>query len=325
MVSGKEVKKGIIYNIQRYTIHDGPGIRTEIFMKGCYMKCRWCSNPESINPELELGINQNRCVGVSGCGNCIKVCPLKETPLRVVDNKVVSVDREKCVKCFECAKVCYIKGIRIWGEEMTVDEIMEVILRDRKFYAQSKNGGVTLNGGEVMVQWEFALELLRACRKEKVHTCVETALVCKPEILEKFFGLVDVMITDIKHMDSEIHKANCGLGNERILSNICKAVEAGQPLVIRIPFVPGFSDTEENFHAVGRFVSEKLHNHILQLQVLPYMKLGTDKYESLGQEYPMGLDFSFDKQKFEEDRQKMVDLLRTYGVPAVNGSHVAYM
>lgn len=313
---------GIVDNIQRYTIHDGPGIRTEVFLKGCPLKCKWCSNPESIRPKQEIGITASKCVGAKECGRCLKACPMGEnTPLIVEENKVVAVDRGRCTECFACTKECYIKAVRIWGDRMTVEEVMKPVRADRQFYAKS-GGGVTLNGGEVTVQWEFAIELLKTCKRENIHTCVETCLYCKPEIIEKFYPYTDLMITDIKMMDAEKHRYYTTKSNELILSNIKKTVEAGIPLVIRTPIVPGINDDDENMCAMAGFISGELHNRVVQVQLLPYMKLGTEKYKSLGIPYPLGEDFKTPQRPVYEARiQELRAILRAHGIPASMGAN----
>jgi len=313
--------QGIVFNIQKYTIHDGPGIRTSVFLKGCPLSCKWCSNPESLNPRQELGIYPNKCIGYDKCGLCVKACPLVDrTALKFDGNRISGVDRDVCNNCLECGKTCYSGGIKIWGRIMTVDEVMKDILSDRAFYAKS-GGGVTLNGGEVAAQWEFALEILRECRRHHINTCVESSLLCKPEILERFYPLTDLLITDIKHMDPVIHLRYTGADNTQILNNIIKTVNASVPTVIRIPIIPDVNNDEENIARTAEFISKKLSNRVIQVQLLPYRKLGTEKYDSLGIEYPMGPDYSMpDREVWEKNILELVELMKTYSVPAVAGS-----
>ncbi len=283
--------KGIIYNIQRFTIHDGPGIRTEVFMKGCPMRCKWCSNPESSNPKREQGFYPSRCVGYDKCGLCVQACPLSpDSPLVVEQNAIVGTQGTKCISCFECAKACPPHAVMVWGEEMTVEQVMDIVLADVAFYKKS-GGGITLSGGEVMMQWKFALELLKACKERYIHTCVESALLCDPDALAELFPYTDLLITDIKHMDPEKHREFTGASNRVILSNIQRTIERCVPLVIRIPVIPDYNNCEDNIRATAEFISNVLHNKVKQVQLLPYWKMGTEKYASLGLPYPMGDDY----------------------------------
>ena len=313
--------EGIVYNIQRYTIHDGPGIRTEVFLKGCPMHCKWCSNPESINPKREIGVYPVKCMGLDKCGLCLKACPLGErSPLRFEDGRIAGVERSVCTGCMACTQTCYLKALKSWGEVMTVDEVMKVVLADRAFY-QKSGGGITLNGGEVTVQWEFAVALLKASKKQLINTCVETSMQCNPDILRAFYHDTDLMITDIKHMDSAVHREYTGGGNEQILSNIVETVEAGVPLIIRIPVIPGINNDEKNITNTARFIAEKLHNKVAQVQLLPYRKMGTEKYESLAQAYPMGEDYKMpEREVWEQDILSLQKLMKSFGVPAAAGS-----
>ena len=313
--------QGIVFNIQRYTIHDGPGIRTEVFLKGCPMHCKWCSNPESIDPRQELGLYPTKCIGLDKCGLCVKACPLGDkTPLSFSDNKIVSIDRNRCTRCLACAKTCYLNAIKVWGTVMSVDEAIKQILADRDFY-QKSGGGVTLSGGEVTVQWKFSLEILKESKKQHVHTCVETGMHCSPEILAKFYPYTDLMITDIKHMDPEIHRKYTGQDNTRILRNIEKTVNAGVPLIIRIPIIPGVNNDEDNIRKTAEFIANKLHNKVVQVQLLPYRKMGTEKYASLEQEYPMGDGYEMPpREVWEKNILGLTEVMKSYGVPAVAGA-----
>lgn len=312
--------EGTIFNIQRYTIHDGPGIRTEVFFKGCPLRCKWCSNPEGIKNELQVGVYANRCIGVDKCGYCLSAClKYHDQVIITTDNKVTGIDREKCANCLKCAESCPANALMTWGDKMTIPEVMKVILADREFYRKS-GGGVTLSGGEVLVQWEFAMELLKECKKNYLHTCVESSLHVSTDILERIYPYVDLVITDIKHMNPDMHMEFTGVGNELILKNIKGTVELNKPLVIRIPVVPEHNNSEENIRATAEFIVNELNNRVNQVQLLPYRQLGTEKYTSLGIEYPMADFKPVERSVWEQNIMHLVEVMKSYGVPAVAGS-----
>jgi len=314
---------GRIFNIQSYTIHDGPGIRTEIFFQGCPLHCPWCSNPEGILPVPQLGIYPAKCLTREKCDECLQVCSAGEDRPICFDEsgRLCSVEhRRECIDCLRCAEACPAGAIIVWGKEMTVPQLMKRIERDRAYYEKS-GGGVTLSGGEVLLQWEFAGRLLLACKEAGIHTCVESALHCPSAHLEAVLPRTDLFITDIKHMDDSAHKRLTGVGNELILENICRVAAGGTPLIIRTPVVPGYNDDEENILAIGRFIKEKLGDAVIQYQLLPYRKMGTEKYASLCRPYPMGDDAAPERSVWEPRLLGLRDLLRdTYGIPAVAGS-----
>lgn len=315
-----ETKKGIVFNIQRFTIHDGPGIRTEVFLKGCPLHCKWCSNPESIDPRREVGVYHDRCMGSNVCGSCLEACPLGGAPLlfRQDDFKIGAIDRSICKSCMKCTDACVLHALKSWGTEMTVDEVMKEVVADKNFYANS-GGGITISGGEATMQWEFVLELAKACKREHIHVCLESSMQCSDSVLDALLPHCDMIISDIKSMDSAVHKEWCGVGNERILRNIEKVVQFGMPTVLRLPAVPGVNDSEENFRATAAFIRDTLHNHILQLQILPYLRMGEEKYHSLGQDYRF--DLPVDELKVREPYlRSMTEIVHTYGVPVVYGS-----
>ncbi len=311
----------LVSNIQKYTIHDGPGIRTEIFFTGCTMRCLWCSNPETIAFKPQIGFYPSKCLSLEKCSHCVRVCPLNGAPLEFENGVLKAVHMaDTCDTCFKCIDACPSRALKQWGELMTIDELMKVVVEDRSFY-QKTGGGVTLNGGEVMVQWEAAEMLLEACKKAKINTCVETALNCPSAHMEAVFKFTDLVITDIKHMDTTKHKALCGVGNELVLENIKKTVEMGKKLVIRTPVVPGYNGDEESIRAIGAFIRDALGNKIVQYQLLPYRKMGTEKYDSLGIPYPMGDYQPPDRSEWEQNLIRYADILvKEYSVPAVPGS-----
>ena len=316
--------QGLIFNIQEYTIHDGPGIRTELFFKGCPLRCKWCSNPEGIVATAQLGVRPDKCLSLEKCGYCLKGCPLQEnSPIKHDQNGVLSAVNmvEVCKDCLKCADICPSRAITLWGKRYTVPELMKIILNYRNFYLKS-GGGVTLSGGEVMLQWEFASLLLKECKKNSIHTCVESALHCPTEHMEAVYENTDLVITDIKHMNSAKHKQFTGVGNELILKNIRRTVELNKPLVIRTPVVADYNNDEENIRAIGAFLRDELGGRILQYQLSPYRKLGTEKYKTLGIPYPMGYYVPPERQVWEANIRELVSILRTeFGLPAVPGAN----
>jgi pyruvate formate lyase activating enzyme len=312
----------LVSGIQKYTIHDGPGIRTTVFFMGCALRCLWCSNPETLYTSPRLGVYPGKCISRQKCGHCINNCPLKNERVIAFDEngilKAVHM-REECENCFKCAEACPPRAIKIWGEKMTLGELMKVINEDRSFYLNT-GGGVTLNGGEVMLQWEFAETLLRSCKETSINTCVETSLHCPREHMEAVYHYTDLVITDIKHMDSVKHREYTGAGNETILGNIKRTAELGKKFVIRTPVVPGYNGDEENIRKTGEFI-RSLGGKILQYQLLPYRRLGTEKYDSLGMRYPMADYLPPERSEWERNLAYLAAMLvDEYGLPAVAGS-----
>ncbi|MDR2357779.1 MAG: glycyl-radical enzyme activating protein [Oscillospiraceae bacterium] len=314
---------GLVSNIQKYTIHDGPGIRTEVFFTGCPLRCLWCSNPETMAPYRRIGVYPDKCISLQKCGYCVKACPLGESgPLRFDEDGILASasPSERCAGCARCTDECPSRALKLWGERMTVPELMKVIVEDRNFYRRT-GGGVTLSGGEVMLQWEFADMLLRACRDASVNTCVESALHCAPEHMEAVYEHADLVIADIKHMDTNKHREYTGAGNELILDNLRRTARLGKKLVIRTPVVFGYNGDEENIRRTARFICDDLGGGIIQYQLLPYRKMGTEKYDSLGIPYPMSDYEPPERAEWEARLLRLRDMLALeYGLPAVAGS-----
>jgi pyruvate formate lyase activating enzyme len=234
------------------------------------------------------------------------------------ENRIAGIDRSICTGCMKCAEECPADAIQVWGDEMTVDAVMAEILDDRAFYEKS-GGGVTISGGDPLIQWPFALEILKLCRRQGIHTCLETELHARPTILDTLYPFTDLVITDIKHMNPEKHREYTGTDNTLILSNIRKTVDMKKPLIIRIPVIPGHNDDEENIGETSRFIAETLNNAVLQVQLLPYRPLGLEKYDSLNIPYPLvALKPDVKEQKKHLDR--LVNIMRKRDVAAVAGS-----
>ena len=313
--------KALISSVQHYTIHDGPGIRTAVFFKGCTMNCIWCSNPETISPQQQLGIYPSKCLSGSKCGYCVKGCKQKGEPIIFGESgKIAAIKMTKdCESCLSCADICPPRAIKLWGQYVAVPELMAIIEGDRSFYDKS-GGGVTLNGGEVMLQWEFAAALLRECQKAKIHTCVETALHCPQAHMEAVYEYADLVISDIKHMNSQVHKSFAGVGNELILSNLKKTVEMEKSLILRTPVVPEYNADEASIRAIAKFIKNDLQGKILSWQLLPFRKLGTEKYASLLMDYPMK-DINSTREDWEQKLPNLANMIaRDYHLPVTAGT-----
>ncbi|QSX09078.1 glycyl-radical enzyme activating protein [Alkalibacter rhizosphaerae] len=282
---------GKIYDIQRFTVNDGPGIRTEVFLKGCPLTCLWCHSPESQAYESQLGLYMMRCIGIENCGKCLEACTHKAiSEGEVVYSEVykkditkIKVDFDKCHSCFDCVEACRSKALVVIGEDKTVEETMVIIRKDSAYYKKS-SGGVTISGGEALSQPKFTLELLKACKDEGLHTCLDTTGFAKWDTLEKMIPYVDLVLLDLKHMDSESSKELVGVPNEIILENAVKMAQSGVDIQIRVPIIPGHNDSMENLEKTGLFC-QQLGDAVSMVQILPYHKLGTIKYERLAKPY----------------------------------------
>lgn len=307
-----------VFNIQRFTVHDGPGIRTEFFLKGCTLRCRWCGNPESYIKKPQIGIFSNKCIGTEGCADCITACPEGNEEMFVIsDDKIVGIDRDKCTNCTKCYDACPSDAMKLWGKEMDVSAAMEVIRKDKSFY-QENNGGVTISGGEALMHPEFVSEVFTECQREGIHTCVETALHVSERVLDQVLPVTDMLITDIKHHDSEIHKQHVGVGNEKLLANMKKVADAGVPMIVRIPIIPGFNDDVEVVKKIGKFVKEELGDKVVQMQLLRFRPLGQEKYEALQMPYIM--EITKERSDFEQEIRDYAKLLTEMGIPAYAGA-----
>ena len=274
-------KTGIIFNIQHCSIHDGPGIRTTVFLKGCPLRCKWCANPESQRREPELGWSRGECIS---CGGCLLL--LKDYGLRT-DGDGIFWDSRIVPSAERVKRACPSTALHIIGEEMTVEAVLAEIEKDRPFYENS-GGGLTVSGGEPLMQADFTLALLQATKEKGIHTAMETSAFGDTKRLIELAGLLDYLYTDIKCFDDELHKENTGVSNKLILKNI-RAVRTVYPdlkICIRTPVIPNVNDNTHEIASIRDFVKSLGEN--TEYELLKYHKLGMPKYEALHREYPMG-------------------------------------
>ena len=270
---------GIVFNIQRYSIDDGPGIRSTVFVKGCPLRCPWCSNPESIRAVPQLLHRYTTC---KKCGACAAVCPNNAVELDPASGPVF--DRSKCVACGLCAKDCLAQSIQISGEVMSVEKVWKIVRKDMVYYEES-GGGVTCSGGEILAQADFVAELFKKCRENGVHTCADTSGYGTPEALEKILEYADLVYFDMKHSDPARYEQIIGAPLEPVLRSFRTIAASGLPLVVRIPLIPEHNDMAENLKAIAALIKETAPH--AQVHILPYHRYGESKYASLGERYPL--------------------------------------
>lgn len=271
--------KGTIYKIEKFASTDGPGIRMVMFLKGCPLRCKWCSSPESQKMQPEMVYVCGDCVG---CGKCMEVCP--KQAISVQDGALVT-DRSKCVNCGECAKVCLPKARRMIGYEVTVEEALHEISKDSIFYFNS-GGGVTLSGGEVTAQPQFAKEVLQGCCEVGIHTAIETCALAKWEDMAPMLEYVGRAYVDVKCVDNAKHKELTGVDNTLILENIRKMAQIdGLELVPRVPVIPGYNDAPEDWDKLVDFLQSL--DHIYRLELLPYHRYGIHMYRAMDRAYEL--------------------------------------
>jgi pyruvate formate lyase activating enzyme len=268
---------GRVFDVQRFSLHDGPGIRTVVFLKGCPLRCAWCANPESQRAGLEIAWFESLC---AGCGRCAAACPRATITM---DGGRPRTDRRLCAACGDCAAACSRGARRLMGRDVGADEVMAEVRRDAPFFRRS-GGGVTFSGGEPLAQSEFLLECLRRCRRWGYHTTVETCGQARWDDVRRAAELTDLFLYDLKELDSERHEDLTGLGNELILENLEKLLETGAAVTVRVPVVPGANDDRESVSALADFVVR--HPGIRRVELLPYHPLGRHKYDALDVAWP---------------------------------------
>jgi pyruvate formate lyase activating enzyme len=296
---------GSIFDIQRFSIHDGPGIRTTVFMKGCSLRCQWCHNPESFSGKAELEFFTGKC---TSCGRCVAVCPEKAMS---AGPDGLHWNRGLCRSCFSCVDACLNDArIRV-GEERDSADIMKTVLRDMPFYKNS-GGGVTFSGGEPLLQVDFLADMLGIAKENGMHTAVETAGNVSEKSFDRILTLVDLFLFDLKLMDREKHIKATSASNERILENLQRIDKAGAGLLVRIPVIPGINDDDENMEATAAFLTEK--TSVRQVELLPYHNMADHKYAGLGLEKT-----TITFPRLSPDKLDLLNgILRRHGINGVN-------
>lgn len=310
---GKRELKALIFDIQSFSTHDGPGIRTNVFFKGCPLRCLWCANPEGQKAVPELFYTKMKC---AGCMRCAKACPhgavtAYSDPEDIEKYGPVRHDRAKCNQCqtHACVRACFQNALSVTGEWMTVEDVMKKIRRDSSVYRNK--GGITVTGGDPLVYYEFVAELLKKCQEEGINTVLESELCVPAKNLEAVMPYVDLYLVDLKIVDEQKHIAATYVSNKLTMENLrLLGQTCPEKVCLRVPIIPGFTDSDENINAIGDFCAE---NHFLRVNILPYHKLGSTKHERLGNEYPL----TEVKEPDEEKMRHLAAVIERHGVECI--------
>lgn len=265
--------EALIESYKRFEIHDGPGVRTTVFLKGCPLRCRWCHNPECLENTPELGFSSNLCIS---CGECVKACPRNCHSFKDGRHEL---DRSRCISCGLCSDVCLGNALRIHGHKESVEEVVQKLLEDRVFYGN--NGGITISGGEPLMHSEFTTQLLKSLKQEGIHTAIDTCLYCSKKVLKAVLPYTDMFLVDIKAIDNDVHLAATGVSNQIILDNIEFLDSVGAQMEVRIPYIPGYND--DQMDKIAYYISKL--KHISGVKLLPYHSIANSKYIELGKTF----------------------------------------
>ncbi|MCI1985761.1 MAG: choline TMA-lyase-activating enzyme [Lactobacillus sp.] len=297
----------MVFNVQKYNVYDGPGIRTIVFLKGCPLRCQWCSNPEGLEQKYQVMYKRDVC---SNCMACVDVCPMGIHYIDENGHHQVRRDRS-CNGCRKCVAVCPMAALNISGEVKTISELLKLVHEDDAFY-ETSGGGITLSGGECTAQPEGAITLLQACKDDGINTAIETCGYAPTENLMKIAEHVDLFLYDLKHMDPVKHNELTGMSNEKILANLTKLLQEGYNVKIRMPMLKGINDSEEEIDAVIDFLKPyKDLPNFKGINLLPYHKLGVNKYSQLGMKYPVDGDPSLS----DADLDRIEGMIKKYDFP----------
>lgn len=280
--------EGHVFNIQKFCLHDGSGIRTTVFFKGCNLRCKWCANPESQQMTSQLTLDKNKC---TGCGTCVAVCPQNARSME----EFPRVDTALCHSCGVCVESCPNGAIAMEGKTVNAEQVLAEVVKDEPFY-ETSGGGVTLSGGEVLLQLPFAAELIRRLREEKIHVAIETAGAVPEEPFAALVAETDYVLMDLKHYDCAAHRAGTGQGNKQVLANLRYLAKSGKPYLVRIPVIPGFNDKIADAAAFAQLLRSM---EIKEVQLLPFHRMGCHKYELLGWQYDYADTPSLQREELE--------------------------
>ena len=290
--------QGIVFDIKRFAIHDGPGIRTSVFLKGCPLNCLWCQNPEGISGQITLWYFHSRCIR---CADCLSSCPENALSAHPQDSHYIRIDRRLCTNCGTCVEVCPSTALSFVGKRMDHEEVVEELRKDETFY-RSSGGGITLTGGDPFAQTEFSRAILEEIKTSGIHTAIETCLLTSREELESLASSVDLFLVDLKVDEATKHAEYAGASNERIKENFAWLAKHHGTVVVRIPIIPGYTDTEENLRGIGRFVVGI--DADIPIELVNFNPLARDKYVVLCEDYPLKqIDSVVSAERMEQLRE----------------------